>query len=126
MEIRLKQHDVFQRDGDDLHCEVPVSIATAVLGGELEVATLRERVSIAIPEGTQSGKTLRLRGKGIKGVRSHHPGDLYCHVKVETPVRLTEKQKKLLREFDESLREGGDKHSPQAKSFMDKMRGFFE
>jgi molecular chaperone DnaJ len=125
VEIRIKQHEVFQREGDDLHCEIPVSLATATLGGELEVATLRERVSIAIPEGTQSGKTLRLRGKGIKGVRSHHPGDLYCHVRVETPVRLTEKQKKLLREFDESLREGGAKHSPQAKSFVDKMRGFF-
>jgi molecular chaperone DnaJ len=125
VEIRIKQHDVFTRDGDDLHCEVPVSLAAAVLGGDLEVATLKERVSIAIPEGTQSGKTLRLRGKGIKGVRSHHPGDLYCHVRVETPVKLTEKQKKLLRDFDESLREGGAKHSPQAKSFMDKMRGFF-
>jgi len=125
VEIRIKQHEVFQRDGDDLHCEVPISLATAALGGEMEVATLKERVSINIPEGTQSGKTLRLRGKGIKGVRAHHPGDLYCHVRVETPVKLTEKQKKLLRDFDESLREGGARHSPQAKTFMDRMKGFF-
>ena len=125
VEIRVTQHEVFQRDGDDLHCEVPVSIATAVLGGDIEVGTLKEKVSISIPEGTQSGKTFRLRGKGIKGVRSSYPGDLYCHVRVETPVRLTEKQKKLLREFDASVREGGGKHSPQTKSFMDRMKGFF-
>jgi molecular chaperone DnaJ len=125
VEIRLKPHDVFQRDGDDLHCEVPVSYATAALGGEVEVATLTDKVSITIPEGTQSGKTFRLRGKGIKGVRSGYPGDLYCHVIVETPVRLTDKQKRLLREFDAALKEGGDKHSPQSKGFMDRMKGFF-
>jgi len=125
VEIRITPHEVFQRDGDDLHCEVPISIAAAVLGGDIEVGTLREKVSISIPEGTQSGKTFRLRGKGIKGVRSSYPGDLYCHVRVETPVRLTEKQKKLLRDFDQSVREGGGKHSPQAKGFMDKMKGFF-
>ena len=125
VEIRIKPHETFQRDGDDLHCEVPVSIVTAALGGEVEVATLDGKVTLTIPEGTQSGKTFRLRGKGIKGVRSSHPGDLYCHVSVETPVRLTEKQKKLLREFDVSLREGGAKHSPQTKGFMDRMKGFF-
>ena len=125
VEIRLKPHDVFQRDGDDLHCEVPVSIVTAALGGEVEIGTLNDKVSIGIPEGTQSGKTFRLRGKGIKGVRSSYPGDLYCHVVVETPVRLSDKQKKLLREFETSLRDGGDKHSPQTKSFVDKMKGFF-
>lgn len=125
VEIRIKPHEVFQRDGDDLHCEVPVSFATAALGGDVEFATLKGNVSISLPEGTQSGKTFRLRGKGIQGVRSHHPGDLYCHVRLETPVRLTEKQKKLLRDFDEALHEGGTKHSPQTKSFMDKMKGFF-
>jgi molecular chaperone DnaJ len=125
VEIRITPHEVFQRDGDDLHCEVPISIATAVLGSEIEVGTLKEKVTINIPESTQSGKTFRLRGKGIKGVRSSYPGDLYCHVRVETPVRLTERQKKLLRDFDASIREGGAKHSPQAKSFVDKMKGFF-
>ncbi len=125
VEIRITPHEVFQRDGDDLHCEVPISIATAALGGEIEVGTLKEKVSINIPEGTQSGKTFRLRGKGIKGVRSSYPGDLYCHVRVETPVRLTDRQKKLLRDFDALVKEGGAKHSPQAKSFVDKMKGFF-
>jgi molecular chaperone DnaJ len=125
VEIRIKPHEVFQRDGDDLHCEVPVSLVTAALGGDVEVATLGEKVSITVPEGTQSGKTFRLRGKGIKGVRSSVPGDLYCHVNVETPVRLNDKQKKLLREFEASLKEGGGKHSPQTKGFMDKMKGFF-
>jgi molecular chaperone DnaJ len=89
------------------------------------VATLTEKVSISIPEGTQGGKTFRLRGKGVKGVRSSYPGDLYCHVNVETPVRLTDKQKKLLRDFETSLREGGTKHSPQTNGFMDRMKGFF-
>jgi molecular chaperone DnaJ len=125
VEIHIKAHEVFQRDGDDLHCEVPVSVPTATLGGELEVATLTEKVSIEIPEGTQSGKTFRLRGKGIKGVRSSYAGDLYCHVRVEIPVRLTEKQKKMLRDLDHSLKEGGAKHSPQVRSFMDRMKGFF-
>jgi len=125
VEIRIKPHEVFQRDGDDLHCEVPVSLVTAALGGDVEVATLGEKVSITVPEGTQSGKTFRLRGKGIKGVRSSVPGDLYCHVSVETPVRLNDKQKKLLRDFEASLKEGGGKHSPQTKGFMDKMKGFF-
>jgi molecular chaperone DnaJ len=125
VEIRIKPHESFQRDGDDLHCEVPVSIVTAALGGEVEVATLDGKISLTIPEGTQAGKTFRLRGKGIKGVRSSYPGDLYCHVNVEVPVRLTERQKKLLREFEASLREGGSKHSPQSKGLMDRMKGFF-
>jgi molecular chaperone DnaJ len=125
VEIRIKPHEVFQRDGDDLHCEVPIPITTAALGGEVEVATLTDKVSITIPEGTQSGKTFRLRGKGIKGVRSAYPGDLYCHIVVEVPVRLTDKQKKLLRELDASLKEGGAKHAPQSKSFMERVKSIF-
>ncbi len=125
VEIHLKQHAVFQRDGDDLHCEIPIGFTTAALGGEVDVPTLNGKASLDVGEGTQSGKTYRLRGKGIKGVRSSYPGDLYCHVSVETPVRLTEKQKKLLREFETSLKAGGQKHSPQEKSFVDRMKGFF-
>jgi molecular chaperone DnaJ len=125
VEIHLKQHAVFQRDGDDLHCEVPVAFTTAALGGDVDVPTLNGKASLSIAEGTQTGKTFRMRGKGIKGVRSSYPGDLYCHVSIETPVRLTEKQKKLLRDFDESLKAGGTKHSPQEKSFVDRMKGFF-
>jgi molecular chaperone DnaJ len=89
------------------------------------VPTLQGKAAIDIPEGTQAGKQFRLRGKGIKGVRSSYPGDLYCHVAVETPVKLTESQRKLLKELDESLRKGGAKHSPTEESWADKLRGFF-
>ena len=125
IEIRIKKHDVFERDGDDLHCVVPVSMTTAALGGEIEVPTLSGQAAIDIPEGTQSGKQFRLRGKGIKGVRATYPGDLYCHIRVETPVKLTEHQRKLLKELDDSLRKGGDKHSPTDKSWFDKAKEKF-
>ncbi|MDO9419295.1 MAG: molecular chaperone DnaJ [Herminiimonas sp.] len=126
VEIRIKQHAMFQREGDDLHCEIPISFAKAALGGEIEVPTLSGKASFTIPEGTQSGKTFRLRSKGIKGVRSGYAGDLFCHVVVETPVTLTERQKELLREFEELTIEGGSKHSPQTKSWKDKVKEFFE
>jgi molecular chaperone DnaJ len=126
VEIHIKQHAVFQRDGDDLHCEMPISFAKAALGGEIEVPTLSGKVSFSVPEGTQSGKTFRLRSKGVKGVRSGFPGDLFCHVVVETPIKLTDRQKDLLREFEQLTAEGGAKHSPQSKSWMDKVKEFFE
>jgi molecular chaperone DnaJ len=126
VEIHIKPHAVFQRDGDDLHCEMPISFVKAALGGEIEVPTLSGKVSFSVPEGAQSGKTFRLRGKGIKGVRSGFPGDLFCHVVIETPVKLTDKQKELLREFDKLTTAGGAKHSPQSKSWMDKVKEFFE
>ena len=125
VEIHLKPHPIFQRDGEDLHCELPVSFTTAALGGDIEVPTLSGKGSISIPEGTQTGKTFRLRGKGVKGVRSSYPGDLYCHVVLETPVRLTEDQKKLLRQFEASLSQGGDKHSPKGDSWKDRVKSFF-
>jgi molecular chaperone DnaJ len=126
VEIHIKPHTVFQREGDDLHCEMPISFSKAALGGEIEVPTLAGKVSFTIPEGTQTGKTFRLKGKGIKGVRSGYSGDLFCHVVVETPIKLTEKQKDLLREFDRLTNEGGAKHSPQSKGWMDKVKDFFE
>ena len=126
VEIRIKPHPVFQRDGDDLHCEIPISFAKAALGGEVEVPTLNGKASFSLPEGTQSGKTFRLRGKGIKGVRSGYAGDLFCHVVVETPVKLTERQKELLQEFEQLMSAGGAKHSPQSKSWRDKVKEFFE
>ncbi|MFC4932500.1 molecular chaperone DnaJ [Massilia sp. GCM10023247] len=126
VEIHIKPHAVFQREGDDLHCEMPISFSKAALGGEIEVPTLTGKVSFTVPEGTQTGKTFRLKGKGIKGVRSGYAGDLFCHVVVETPVKLTEKQKDLLREFERSTNEGGAKHSPQSKGWMDKVKDFFE
>ncbi|HAL39471.1 MAG TPA: molecular chaperone DnaJ [Polaromonas sp.] len=125
IEIRLKKHDIFERDGDDLHCAVPISFTTAALGGEIEVPTLAGKAAIDIPEGTQAGKQFRLRGKGIKGVRSSYPGDLYCHITVETPVKLTEHQRKLLKELDESLKKGGAKHLPSEKGWTDKLKNFF-
>ncbi|RXZ33951.1 molecular chaperone DnaJ [Oxalobacteraceae bacterium CAVE-383] len=126
VEIHIKPHEVFQRDGDDLHYEMPISFARAALGGEIEAPTLNGKASFSIPEGTQSGKTFRLRGKGIKGVRSAVPGDLFCHVVVETPVKLTERQKDLLRELETLTIEGGAKHSPQTKTWKDKVKEFFE
>ena len=126
IEIRLKKHDIFERDGDDLHCSVPISFTTAALGGEIDVPTLAGKAAIDIPDGTQAGKQFRLRGKGIKGVRSSYPGDLYCHISIETPVKLTEHQRKLLKEFDESLKKGGAKHSPTSDSWEDKLKGFFK
>ncbi|AEG93607.1 Candidate heat shock protein J [Ramlibacter tataouinensis TTB310] len=125
IEIRLKKHEIFERDGDDLHCVVPISITRAALGGEIEVPTLAGKAAIDIPEGTQNGKQFRLRGKGIKGVRSSYPGDLYCHISVEVPVKLSEHQRKLLKELDESLKKGGPRHSPGEESWSDKLRGFF-
>ena len=125
IEVRLKKHDIFQREGDDLHCVVPISFSTAALGGEIDVPTLSGKAAIDIPEGTQADKQFRLRGKGIKGVRASYPGDLYCHIKVETPVKLTEHQRKLLKELDESLRKGGDRHMPSEKTWADRLKSLF-
>ena len=124
VEIHVKEHSVFHREADDLHCEIPISIITAALGGKVQVPTLNGRAEIDLPEGTQSGKTFRLRAKGIKGVRSSYPGDLYARVVVETPVRLSDKQKKLLRELEAQLSD--PKHSPQSKSWMDRVKNFFQ
>ena len=123
--IHLKEHSVFQRDANDLHCEMPVSFTTAALGGEIEIPTLDGQAKVKIPPETQTGQVLRLRGKGIKGVRASHAGDLLCEMVVETPVKLTERQKELLRELEEINRRDGDRHNPRAKSFMDKVRDFF-
>ena len=125
IEIRIKQHEIFERDGDDLHCTVPVQLTSAALGGSIEVPTLGGKAEIEIPEGTQHGKTFRLRGKGIKGLRSSYPGDLYCHIQVETPVKLTEHQRKLLRELEDSLKKGGGRHSPSGESWTDRLKNFF-
>ncbi|MFA5521005.1 MAG: molecular chaperone DnaJ [Castellaniella sp.] len=125
VEIRLKPHGIFQRDGEDLRCELTVPFTTAALGGEVEVPTLTGRMNMVIPEGTQTGKIFRLRGKGIRGIRSSYPGDLYCHIQVETPVRLTDEQKALLRQFEVSLAQGGEKHSPISKSWTDRVKSFF-
>ncbi|MEA3097083.1 molecular chaperone DnaJ, partial [Caballeronia mineralivorans] len=126
VEIHIKQHSVFERHGDDLHCQMPIPFTTAALGGEIDVPTLVGRASFTVPEGTQSGKTFRLRSKGIKGLRSSIAGDLYVHVQVETPVKLTEQQRDLLKQFERSLTEGGARHSPQSKSWFDRVKSFFD
>jgi molecular chaperone DnaJ len=125
VEIHIRAHPVFQREGDDLHCEMPVSFTTAALGGEIEIPTLEGMARIKIPAETQSGRVFRLRAKGIKNVRSHAHGDLMCHVVVETPVNLTERQRDLLREFDDLSRENATRHNPKAQSWMDKVKEFF-
>ncbi|THF66875.1 molecular chaperone DnaJ [Pseudothauera nasutitermitis] len=125
VEIHIRKHPVFERDHDDLHCEMPISFTTAALGGEIEIPTLDGMARLKIPAETQTGKVFRLRGKGIKNVRSHAHGDLMCHVLVETPVDLTERQRDLLREFEELSRGDAERHNPKAKSWMDKVREFF-
>ena len=125
VEIHIRPHSVFQREGDDLHCEMPISFTTAALGGEIEIPTLEGLARLRIPAETQSGRVFRLRGKGIRNVRSHGQGDLMCHVVVETPVNLTERQKELLREFGDLSNDNADRHNPQAKGWMDKVRDFF-
>ena len=124
VQMNVKRHAIFERDGHNLHCDVPISIVDAALGGELEVPTLDGRIKLKIPAETQSGRMFRLRGKGVTPIRSSSPGDLLCRVQVETPVKLTEHQKKLLKEFQASLK--GEKHSPQKKTWFDGVKKFFE
>jgi len=126
VQINVKPHEVFDRDGNDLHCTVPISIVTAALGGTLEVPTLEGRVEIDVPEGTQSGRQFRLRGRGVRSVRTSHAGDLYCNVMVETPVKLSKTQKELLRQFGETLDAEGGKHHPEASSWLGKAKRFFD
>jgi molecular chaperone DnaJ len=123
--IHLKEHEIFKRDGGNLHCEMPISFTTAALGGEIEVPTLEGSAKMKVPSETQTGAIFRLRGKGIKPLRQSEPGDLLVHVLVETPVKLTERQKELLREFESSTQADAGKHSPKNKSWVDKARDFF-
>jgi len=126
VEIRTNPHKIFNRDGADLACEVPVSFATATLGGEVELPTLNGNVSLKVPAGTQSGKVFRLRGKGVITVRDPRQGDLFAKVAVETPVNLTAKQKELLEKLDKSIHAGGEKHSPRAGGWLDTVKRFFD
>ncbi|HET8610113.1 MAG TPA: molecular chaperone DnaJ [Burkholderiales bacterium] len=124
--IHITQHPVFTRDHNDLHCEMPISITTAALGGEIDIPTLDSSAKIKIPAETQTGKIFRLRGKGIKGIRSSSRGDLLCHVVVETPINLTARQRELLLELEQISHSDEGKHTPRAKSWMDKVKEFFE
>jgi len=126
VEIRVNSHKLFTRDGADLACEVPVSIATAALGGEVDLPTLNGNVALKVPAGTQSGKVFRLRGKGVTTVRDPRKGDLFAKVAVETPVNLTAEQKELLRQFEDSLQAGGNTHHPRAGGWLDTVKRFFD
>lgn len=122
--IRVKPHNIFQRQAADLHCEIPVSFVTVALGGEIEIPTLEGKVKLKIPSETQSGKVFRLRGKGMKGVHGG-VGDLLCTVIVETPVKLNAEQKELLHKFAESLEHNSKKHSPRSDTWFDAVKKFF-
>jgi len=126
VQVNVREHPIFQRDGKHLYCEVPISFVDAALGGELDVPTLEGRVKLKIPAETQTGKLFRLRGKGINPVRGGAVGDLMVKVIVETPVNLNSRQKELLREFDSAVDEGHHKHSPKKHGFFDSVKKFFE
>ncbi len=127
VQVSVADHPIFQRDGKHLYCEVPITFVDAALGGELEVPTLEGRVKLKIPEETQTGKLFRLRGKGVVPVRGGSAGDLMCRVVVETPVKLTERQKELLKELDETFKKEGAGHqSPKKQSFFDGVKKFFD
>ncbi len=126
VQVHVRTHHVFTRDGANLLCDVPVSYATMALGGEIEVPTLDGRVMLKIPPETQTGKLFRLRGKGVKTLHSSGVGDCLCRVIVETPVNLTKEQKEILQKFDTSVGGDSDKHSPQARSWLKNVKAFFE
>lgn len=125
VEVQVAPHAIFTRRGNDLHCDVPISFVTAALGGEVEIPTLKGHATIKIPAETQTGKSFRLRGKGVKALRSGQVGDLLCQVVVETPVNLSEQQKEHLRAFDVSLHEDKQGHSPKATRWFDSVKQFF-
>ncbi len=125
VEVHVREHPIFERDGEHLSCEVPVSFATAALGGTVEVPTLEGDVVLKIPAETQSGRVFRLRDKGVKPVRGGARGDLFCRVVVETPVHLSGEQRELIRKLEASLKEDGTRHSPREKGFFEGVRRFF-
>ncbi len=126
VQVSVKPHAIFERHDSDLHCEVPISFITAALGGSIEVPTLEGRVTLKIPAETQTGKSFRLRGKGVKSVRGYATGDLLCKVAVETPVNLSREQKDMLTQLQESLEKGKSTHSPRLSSWFDGVKKFFE
>lgn len=126
VQMKVKPHPIFTREDSHLSCDVPISFATAALGGDLEVPTLNGRVSLKIPPETQTGKVFRIRGKGVKPVRGGSQGDLLCRISIETPVSLTKEQKDLLLKFANAMEAGGERHTPQADSWLHKARKFFD
>lgn len=125
VQVQIKEHPIFSREGDALHCEVPVSFVTVALGGELDVPTLTGRAKLKIPAGSQSGQVFRLRGKGVTPVRDGPVGDLLCRIMVETPIKLNPEQKELLENFEASMGRN-KKHSPKHHSWLEGVKHFFE
>jgi len=123
--MHVREHAIFERDGAHLSCEVPVSFATAALGGSVAVPTLDGEVTLKIPAETQSGRVFRLRDKGVKPVRGGARGDLFCRVVVETPINLSGEQREMLRKFEESLKKDASKHAPRGESFFEGVKRFF-
>jgi molecular chaperone DnaJ len=126
VEVHVKEHAIFEREGANLSCEVPVSFVTATLGGSIEVPTLQGNVVLKVPPETQSGRVFRLREKGVKPVRGGTTGDLFCRVMVETPVKLNDEQKELLLKFEKSMQKDGSTHSPRETSWLDGVKEFFK
>ena len=124
--VIVREHEIFTREGSDIFCEIPVSFAAAALGREIEIPTLDGKVKLRVPAETQSGKLFRLRGKGVRSVRSSARGDLLCRVVVETPVNLNRKQKDVLEQFEESMLEDDKRHRPRASSWFDSVKKFFD
>ncbi len=125
--MRVRPHPIFERDGDDLHCEVPIRLSQAALGATVRVPTLGGEAEIRVPAETQTGKVFRLRDKGVKSVRSRASGDLYCKVVVETPVNLTSDQRELLDQFEATFTgENARRHSPRSSTFVDGVKSFWE
>ncbi len=127
VEVHVREHPIFQRDGNDLYCDVPIRFSQAALGAELIVPTLQGEALVKVPAETQTGKVFRLRGKGVKSVRSNSTGDLLCRVTVETPVNLTARQRELMQEFEATFEgEAGAKHSPKSSGFFDGVKSFLD
>jgi len=126
VEVHVREHPIFQRERDDLFCELPIRFSQAALGAELEVPTLGGEASIKIPPETQTGKLFKLRGKGVRNVRNGHVGDLICRVVIETPIKLNKRQRELIEEFEASFGEDAAKHTPRASSWLGGVRQFWE
>jgi len=126
VQIRVKEHPVFKREGNNLHCHVPIGFSLAALGGEIDIPTFTGSVKLKIPSETQSGKIFRLRGKGVATVRKDLPGDLFCEISVETPVNLSKEQKELLQKFEDSLKNSNNKHNPITQSWVQMIANLFK
>lgn len=128
VQVHVREHPIFKRDGNNLYCEVPLSFTHAALGGEIQVPTLEGKVNLKIPAETQTGKLFRLRGKGVRSVRTGAVGDLICKVVIETPVNLSDEQRDLLRKLDESMGTGDEaaRYRPKEKGFFDGVKRFFD